>query len=169
MFRAVLLTPSDAEAYVMLRAEMLADSPWSFASSPGHDKGADVAGMRASLALPGFAVVAVRDPEAPERLLAAAGIIREDQPKRHHLALIWGVYVTPAARRRGLGKAVVEAAVETARGWPGVAGVNLALNQTSPGAKALYESLGFVAWGVEPDALRINGETSTETHLHRRL
>src|SRR5215210_2060056 len=43
MPEARLLTPDHTDAYIAFRAEMLADSPWAFGSSPGHDRGGDPA------------------------------------------------------------------------------------------------------------------------------
>ncbi|MBX3378871.1 MAG: GNAT family N-acetyltransferase, partial [Phycisphaeraceae bacterium] len=78
---------------------------------------------------------------------------------------IWGVYVTPGARGRGLGKAVVARAIEEAKTWEGLARLHLAVSENAPVAKKMYESLGFVQWGYEPDAIRIDGRSFGEHHL----
>lgn len=54
-----------------------------------------------------------------------------------------GVAVALVARRRGLGRALVRAAVESARA-EGLRAVGLHVSVTNPGAVALYESEGFV-------------------------
>ncbi|HYF14084.1 MAG TPA: GNAT family N-acetyltransferase [Phycisphaerales bacterium] len=159
---ARLLTPEDASAYVALRREALLDAPWAFGASPGTDKGSDAEHMRRSLGSPGFAVAGAFE---SGRLIAAAGLIRDDQPKRAHVTTVWGVYTTPGSRRRGLGRAVVALAIQTARSWAGVAQVQLSVNENSPAALALYESLGFRRWGTEPDCLRVNGRSYAEVHL----
>ena len=162
MTTARALTPDDAESYVALRREMLADAPWAFYASPGHDRGSDPAQVRASLEKPDHAILAV---EERGELLAVAGVHREETPKRRHVATLWSVYVTPSARGRGLGRMVVSAAVETARRWPGIEVVVLTVSENAPAAQALYESLGFVAWGVEPNALRVDGRSYAETNM----
>lgn len=170
-----LLTANDVDAYVAIRREMLEDAPWAFSASPGHDRAGDPEAVRAALGQPENAILAVfSDRESPTsggeaRILATAGVRREDRPKHRHIATIWGVYVTPAARGRGLGRDVVAAAVETASGWPGVTCVKLSASENSPGAIRVYESLGFVAWGLEPDALRVNGRSYGEVHMHLAL
>lgn len=156
------LTPDAAEAFAELRREMLADAPWAFCSSPGHDRGSDPAMVRAQLIRPDNAILAVQD---AGRVIAAAGLHREEPPKRHHIATIWGVYVTPGARGRGLGRSVVSAAIETARTWPRIEAVILTVSENAPAARALYESLGFIPWGFEPDALRVDGRSYAETHM----
>jgi ribosomal protein S18 acetylase RimI-like enzyme len=54
-----------------------------------------------------------------------------------------GLAVAEAARRRGLGRALVRAAVAGAR-EEGLRAVGLHVSVTNPGAVALYESEGFV-------------------------
>jgi ribosomal-protein-alanine N-acetyltransferase len=54
-----------------------------------------------------------------------------------------GLAVAEAGRRRGLGRALVRAAVEGARA-EGLRAIGLHVSVTNPGAVALYESEGFV-------------------------
>lgn len=161
------LTPDDAPAYVALRREMLADAPWAFFSSPEDDRGVQLDTMRQSLATPGFVVIGAWTEHGS--LVSVAGVLRESKAKRAHVATIWGVYVTPAARRHGLARAVVAAAIATVRSWPDMSAVLLSVSERSPAARRVYESLGFVAWGTEPDALRINGAPHAETHMRLAL
>lgn len=39
----------------------------------------------------------------------------------------------------------------------------------TPNAKRLYESAGFVAWGLEPDCIRVEGEPAGQYHLSKLL
>jgi GNAT superfamily N-acetyltransferase len=52
------------------------------------------------------------------------------------------LYVVPEHRGRGLGRAIMEAALDLAR-REGAAGMYLGTNETDVAARALYESLGF--------------------------
>lgn len=159
----------DIDDYVALRQEMLADCPWAFSASPDTDKACDrsflltVLGDRTRQ----NAIVGAFDSE--RRIVGAAGVVRERHPKRRHHALIWGVYVRPKWRGRGVGRAIVTAAVVTACEWSTegdpLMWVQLAVNERAKGAKRLYESLGFRIWGVEEDAIRIEGVSSTEFHM----
>lgn len=156
------LTPAHAPEYVSLRREMLADSPWSFLASPEQDRGCDVEKVRTSLARTDAAIFAVRE---GDRLVAAAGVAREEALKKRHIATIWGVYVAPGARGRGMARAVVSAAMNEAKSWPGIGSLHLAVSSNAPVARRLYESLGFREWGNEPDAVRINGVSYSEHHM----
>ena len=159
------LTIEDAEAYAALRREMLTDSPWSFVSSVEDDPRIEPGGAREMLSKPEHAVIGAFERGS---LLGTAGVLREPRAKRRHIALVWGVYVTPRARRRGLARGVVSGAIETARGW-GVEGVWLSASENAPSAIRLYESLGFKTWGVEPDGVRTGGRSYAEVHMRLNL
>ncbi|MEZ6241630.1 MAG: GNAT family protein [Phycisphaerales bacterium] len=161
------LTPDDADAYLRLRHEMLLDSPWAFLSSPGDDVAEDRVEFGKKLREPENAILAIDGEDGS--LLAVAGVYRVSRLKMRHWASIWGVYTTPSARRRGFSRAVTSGAIETARSWGGVEMINIAVSANSPGAQCLYESLGFVAWGREPNVTRVGDRTYDEIHLAMRL
>lgn len=161
------LSPADVPAYVALRREALADSPWAFAASAENDVGLDEARMVASLGESRSAVVGAFDQSG--RLVASCGVSGHRHRKMAHRAHLWGVYVTPAARGRGVGKAVVRGALDVARTWPGVNSAGLSASARAEAALALYRSLGFVAWGVEPGCLCVDGAFIDEVHLLLRF
>lgn len=75
------------------------------------------------------------------------------KPKTRHKALIIGMFVHDSARRRGAGRALLQAALDAARARAGVFVVTLTVTEGNAGAVALYESCGFRAFGVEPMAI----------------
>ena len=178
----IRLQPRDAGRYARLRLRMLLDAPWAFGASPEGDKGLDIAHLTQALAGEDYAIFAIDAPaptgelpdavgetrEEPE-LIAAAGIMRARSPKFAHRASIWGVFVEPAYRGNGLGRAVVTAAIALVRTWPGVDYVDLGASECAPEAQCLYESLGFAAWGREPEATEISGRRYDEIHMTLRL
>ena len=166
---ARLLTPEDADAYARLRRSMLIDVPHAFASSPGEAHGEKPESVVEYLSDPYHAIIAVDHPEIPGALSGAAGMMRLKHRKLRHRANIWGVYCVPELRGRGLGRAIMLRAIEQARAWDAVEVIGLSVSARSPGALALYESLGFVRWGLEPDAMRIDSESFDEIHLSLHL
>ena len=160
--RPFRLTPGDAERYARFRMRMLLDSPWAYASSPEEDLARDPAEIARRLLGDAYAIVAL---EEEEELIATAGVTRRTQAKSAHRAGIWGVFVDPARRGRGHGRAVMSAAIEVARRWEGVDYVDLGVSENSPEARALYESLGFRAWGREPESLDIEGRRYDEIFM----
>ncbi len=60
------------------------------------------------------------------------------------------LYVVPPLRGQGLGRKLLEAAIETARG-EGATHIELGTSETDTAARALYESLGFTNREGSPD------------------
>jgi len=61
------------------------------------------------------------------------------------------------------------AAIDLARRWPGVDYVDLGVTERSPVARHLYESLGFRAWGREPESLEHDGRRYNEIFMTLRI
>jgi ribosomal protein S18 acetylase RimI-like enzyme len=166
-----LLRADDEDALVELRREALCAAPFAFKSSPEDDRlvAARKRGQRHvvrhliegdSAAIFGACVT---DGDG-ERLVGMAGVRLDGKGKTAHKAHVWGVYVTAERRRAGLARALVLACIARAREL-GASTVRLSVSSTAPAARALYEALGFAAWGVEPDALRVHGESADEVHM----
>jgi L-amino acid N-acyltransferase YncA len=91
------------------------------------------------------------------------------KPKTRHKALVVGMYVLPAFRGRGLARALMQAAVACCDARGGVRVVQLEVTQGNEPATALYGSLGFEAWGVEPLAVITPGGPRAKLHLWLQL
>jgi RimJ/RimL family protein N-acetyltransferase len=157
------LAPDDAPAVIALRREALSTTPLAFGASLEDDRGLSHESMRSSLAdAVGSAVLGAFDAEA---LVGMAGIVRLEKVKSRHRAMIWGMFVTPTARRKGVGAALLGAAIDHARSWPGVVQVHLSVFATAEDAGRLYRRAGFREWGVEPRALLWEGRFVAEHHL----
>jgi ribosomal protein S18 acetylase RimI-like enzyme len=157
-----ILTPDDADSFAQLRREGLVDAPLAFASSPEDDLAGDIGRVREQLA---------RTPESVvfgaflDRLVGCVGIRRDGHLKSSHKAHVWGMYVAAIHRREGLGAELLLAAIRHAESLRGIEQVQLSVSSASPEARRLYESHGFRVWGTEEDALRYEGEVSTEYHM----
>lgn len=92
------------------------------------------------------------------------GLVKATRLKQCHKAMIWGMYVQPRRRRAGLGRALLNAAIEQARTWS-VDQLQLTVAEPATAAKHLYETAGFRIWGTEPRALQWNGQFVAEHHL----
>jgi ribosomal protein S18 acetylase RimI-like enzyme len=68
----------------------------------------------------------------------ALGSRTGDEPEAH----LYGMWVEPAWRARGVGAELVERVLSLARSW-GARSVILAVTETNTGAAAFYERLGF--------------------------
>ncbi len=160
------LLASDAAQYYALRAEMLRAHPDAFLTSIDEHLATDIEGIARRLGLdannhPESQILGALDNDA---LIACVGLSRITRQKQRHLADIWGVYTHPTARGQGVGKALMQLALKTLRGF-GVELVQLGVGSHNLAARALYESAGFVKTGVLPKALRVNGATFDEDHM----
>lgn len=159
------LVPPDAVALVALRQKALVEEPQSFGASPGADQASSEDFVRTALADPDQAILGAFAPA----LAGMVGIYRDRLLKARHKAHIWGMYVSPELRGKGTGKLLIEAALTWAGEQAGVIQVHLVVSTRTPIARKLYQSLGFSTWGIEPSALRINGELIDDEHMIRRL
>ena len=144
---------------------MLASDPTSFSATLDESdtvKPEYMAKWFADLQNAAFAV------EAEGDLVAVASIARA-RKKFAHRAKVWGVFVEPEYRGRGLGRVVMSAAIEWARAQGGIDFVDLAVSESALPAQRLYENLGFHAWGREPEATDHDGKRFDEIHMTLRL
>ncbi len=148
---------------------MLRDSPWAFGSSPGDDRTECDRFFDELLADPDQHIVVIDHPQRAGELASVLGLRRERARKARHLASIWGVYTVPDMRGQGFARSALEHAITIAGRWDTVSRVGLSASVRSVGAIALYESLGFVRWGIEPGVTRVDGEDIDEVHLSLRI
>ncbi|MFL6246567.1 MAG: GNAT family N-acetyltransferase [Thermoanaerobaculia bacterium] len=149
------LREEDAAQFALIRRESLLESPLSFAASAATDVARWSDGV----------IGAFED----ERLVGIVGVLQARHEKSRHKAHVWGMYVLPAFRNRGIGAELLDAALRHVRSLAGVSTVHLSVTSAAPAARHLYERAGFEVWGVEPDALRHAGDSVDEYHMALRL
>lgn len=164
-----LLQPADIPAYRALRLESLTDAPWASGATPGDDPVETPGYLDSIIEAPDQHIIILDHPDCPGQLAAAAGLRRYPSKKTNHRAMIWGVYTTPAMRRQGLARQVMQHTIDTAKEWDGLRYIALTVAATSAGPIALYESLGFTQWGTEPGVICIDGTDHDETSMVLKL
>jgi len=102
-------------------------------------------------------------------LIGVAGFYREPRAKNRHKAVIWGMYVVPESRNQGIAKLLLQVILERARRLQDIRQINLAVTSGNTFAKRLYLSMGFQVYGVEEDALQVNGQFLDEDLMVLRL
>ena len=93
------------------------------------------------LGAPGWLLVAVGAPGAPEAVALASAVLDE--------AELIAVAVVPAVRRQGRGRRVLEGLCDRLRSL-GVTRLHLEVRKANVPARALYDGLGFVEVGLRP-------------------
>src|ERR1041385_5809 len=101
------LTAADASALVALRREALEAEPLAFAASPADDAGLVIESVRAFLG--DHETQAVFGQFDGTDLIGMIGLVKAAKVKQRHKATIWGMYVQPHGRNRGVGRALVRA------------------------------------------------------------
>lgn len=160
----------DAEAYAALRRAALLESPLAFGASPADDFVSTPGAVREQLGGgPDWVLLGAFSPPPPAELVGAVGVVRDRHLKGRHKVHLWGMYVVPAHRGKGVAAALLQAALGHARSLPGVTWVHLGVSEAAPAARRLYERAGFEVWGTEPEALRHGGRVVGEHHMALRV
>lgn len=158
------LQESDAEGMWRLRREALEREPASFGESVREFLSVPVATHAQRIKDGGDESFIVGAFEG-ESLVGMSGFFRELRDKRRQKGTIWGVYVSPDYRGRGVARAVMNALLGSIRELPGMVCVYLTVTSSNTAARELYLSLGFRSFGVEPKALAIDGAFFDEEHM----
>lgn len=150
------LRADEAETFWALRLRGLKEHPESFGASYEEDAALPMERVRARLEGPSQLVLGAFD---GERLVGVVGLWRDTARKQAHKVHVWGMYVLPEVRSRGIGRRLMSALIEEARRMPGVERLLLTVAVGNASAQRLYRALGFRTYGVEPDALKFDGAT----------
>jgi RimJ/RimL family protein N-acetyltransferase len=162
-----VLVPKDCEAFQALRLRALQECPEAFASSYEEESDTPIAEIEMRLRPKIDAAIFGAFEES--RLCALVGLQRERMAKLAHKSFLWGVYVAPEVRGRGVGAEIVSYALLYASSVLGTRQVNLGVNTKNIVAVALYEKLGFIEYGREHDYLLVNGEFQDEYQMVCRV
>jgi len=154
------LDRDDASMFKDIRLEGLARHPEAFGAS--HDEELDYSltqigdRIENSTIFGGFA--------DDGTLVGVVAVARSKGAKMRHIATIWGMYVRPEGRGTGLSRSLMIAAIEEARQT--CRSIRLTVVSSNTAAIRLYESLGFKAWAIDMEALKV-GDTYHDEILMR--
>jgi RimJ/RimL family protein N-acetyltransferase len=159
-------TADDAEKLRELRLEALTNHPKEFSSTPEdalkHDWN------ERAVTGHGDHLDATFVAEKDGQLVGMTGIAASDRQKFPHSAYIWGVYVRPDFRGRGIAKVLVNAALQWAQ-KKGRTIVRLSAVATNPFAIRCYINCGFSIYGIEPASVVVDGVEYDEILMAKRL
>jgi ribosomal protein S18 acetylase RimI-like enzyme len=142
--------PDDAALYRVVRLEGLEHHPEAFGASFETERAQPDSFFAERLA--GSEVLGAF---SSDELLGIVGLRVLPGLKEAHKGQLWGMYVRPQARQAGVGRRLVDTLLKAAR--PRVELVQLSVWQANAAARRLYESFGFIEYGLELKALKHNG------------
>ena len=156
------LEPGDAALYREIRLEALQRNPEAFGSTFERENAQPLSWFEAAISradiLGGF---------LDGRLMGVAGFAAQEGTKHAHKGLLWAMYVRSTARKSGLGRILVAAVLDHARGR--VEMVQLTVVSENEAARRLYEAMGFVEYGYEKRALKHGGRYYDEVLMVKFL
>lgn len=165
--RAFTFTEDDAEDFQRLRLRALKEHPDAFGSSYEAESAQSLetmaAKMRRTAESPNaFTLGAYRDGE----LIGMVGFYRDTlSAKVRHKGHVWGMYVAAERQGEGVGRRLMQELLARAARIDGLEQVHLDVVTRNEAARGLYASLGFETYGVEPNALIVDGERLDEAHM----
>ena len=97
------------------------------------------------------------------------GYSSEDSSKTKHKGTLWGLFVRPDFRGKGLATILVQSVLETAQDLLDVEQVQLAVSTQNEASYGLYLRLGFNVFGTELHAMKIGDSYVDEYHMVKFL
>ena len=104
-----------------------------------------------------------------DSLVGTVALEYSARPKTSHSALISGMYVRPAHRGTGVAVALIQAAIAAAIARSHIRVLRITVTDGNEPAIRLYKSVGFVAWGTEPHAIRTPLGYKSKVHMSMLL
>ncbi|MED1201623.1 GNAT family N-acetyltransferase [Heyndrickxia acidicola] len=152
-----ILNESDAILYQELRLRALKINPEAFGSTYEREASFTPEAVKDRIK-PSEDKFVLGAFEEGKRLIGMAVFVRERSLKTAHKGNVYGMFIAPEARSKGVGKLLLIELIRMAKKCPGLEQINLTVVSINETAKKLYKSVGFQVYGLERNALKFNGQ-----------
>jgi len=160
------LTPKEYDQFYALRLESLENCPEEFATDAEAWKNASRETINKLL------ITSEERKDAPilgawegEKLVGLAGVNRDLRPTVRHKSTLWGMYVSPAHRKQGIGYELLSKIIEVLKEESDLRMIRAVVTITSADALALLNKMGFKVYGQEPEAKQWEGKFYDQVFL----
>jgi len=146
------LTADDAEAYRTVRLRALREHPEAFTISYDDEVGESTTYfVERVVQVPTFGAF------DGETLVGIIGVALNHWEKIRHRAVIIRVYVAPEVRGQGVARKLLDTAMAFVHEQPEIEIAELEVTVGNEGARRMYVEAGFVTYGVNRRAFKIDG------------
>lgn len=152
-----VLTESDAQLYQEFRLRALKTNPEAFGSTYEREEKFSLETIKERLRSSEDKFV-LGSFDEHDLLAGMVVFMRENGVKTAHKGSVYGLYVDPTLRGKGIGKSLLLELIKKAKKCSGLEQINLTVVSQNRTAKKLYKSLGFEIFCTERNALKYNGE-----------
>ena len=162
------LEPSDLELFYSFRLRGLRENPEAFGSTFAEESvmPAEVRRSHFHCTDENFVLGAFAE---DSQLIGVAGFYRAAHLKLRHKGFVWGMYVSPESRGRGVGGALLSSIIERGKSLPGLEQIVLDVVTVNGAARAIYLSQGFRVYALERRAMKQDGVYYDVEHMVLRL
>ncbi len=152
----------DAAAYKALRLEALQEEPEAFLSSYEEEKDKPQTFWEQRVTKnPVFGAF------SGDMLVGVVGYFVSGRPKNSHKGHVWGTYITPKFRDKGIAEKLMRELIRHAELH--VESLLLGVATSNKAARKLYDKLGFEVYGIEKRAMHVEQTYYDEEFRELRL
>jgi ribosomal protein S18 acetylase RimI-like enzyme len=152
------LNAKNAKQYQVIRLKALKENPEYYSSSYEEESKRDLSMIESRLSQESFQTFGAFK---GDMLVGIVTLARESREKTKHIADIFGMYVDSNYRHQGFGKALMTYVIKQAKDDLNIKQLRLSVTDTNQPAIKLYESFGFISYGLEKNAMYYN-----QTYYH---
>ena len=163
------LAPDDAAQFRALRLRALREHPQAFTSSFEEEDVKPLSAAQARLGEgPAVKFWGAFSASGTTTLVGSVGLQREPRRKGQHKADVIGMFVAPECARQGVGRQLLQTLIDDARG-SAIESLVLTVTDGNQEARSLYHRAGFVRFGLEPAAIKVDGQAFAKEYMVLQL